>query len=240
MRTVHGQPPTATGRHHGLAWARFDPDASRTPHGAVVILHGADSVKENQFDFARAAAHAGLVAIGFDARGHGETGGELGGGALDDIAAMADLARAAAGGAHARLALRGSSMGGYLALVAAAPARADAVVAICPPDGELLRRGLQEPGRFAFACDRPAVTALLDRHDVRDAVAALAVPLLLMHAAGDLSVPVEHSRELAALAQDARYVELPGGHHQSVQHDAELLGVSVRFLARSLRAAAAG
>lgn len=239
MRTVHGQPPSATGRHRGLAWARFDPARGRVPVGAVVILHGADSVKENQFDFARAAAHAGLVAVGFDARGHGETGGELGADVLDDVAAMADLARTAAGGEHAPLALRGSSMGGYLALVSATGVGADAVVAICPPAGELLRRGLDEPGRFGFACDREGVAAVLDAHDVGKAVGALDVPLLLMHAAGDLSVPVEHSRELARRARQARYVEMPGGHHQSVQHDAELLGVSVRFLARALRAAGA-
>lgn len=237
MRIVHGQPPTATGRHHGLAWARFDP--ARPPLGAVVILHGADSVKENQFDFARASAAAGLVALGFDARGHGETGGVLGDSALDDVAAMAALARSAVGDARSPLALRGSSMGGYLALVAAGPVAADAVVAICPPSGEGIRRGLAEPGRFAFAADRPALTALVERHDLREAVRVLDVPLLLMHAAGDLQVPVQQSRELAALAPRAKYVEMPGGHHRSVQHDGELLGVSVRFLARALRAPAA-
>jgi hypothetical protein len=42
-------------------------------------------------------------------------------------------------------------------------------------------------------------------------------------------------RELAAAAPDCRYVEVPGGHHRSVQHDAELTGVSVRFVLRALR-----
>lgn len=237
MRVVHGQPPSATGTHHGLAWARFDPP--RPPDGAVLVLHGADSVKENQFDFARAASIAGLVAVCFDARGHGDTGGVLGDGVLDDVAAMADLARGALGPDGGPLALRGSSMGGYLALVCAGPVRADAVVAICPPSADGLRRGLADPDRFAFAADRPALDALVARHEVTDAVRALRVPLMLMHASGDLQVPVEHSRELAELAPDASYVELPGGHHQSVQHDGELLGVSVRFLARALRRARA-
>lgn len=238
MRVVHGQPPTTTGTHHGLAWARFDPDPARPVLGAVVILHGADSVKENQFDFARAASLAGLVALGFDARGHGDTGGALDGRAVDDVAAMADLARAAGGGALP-LALRGSSMGGYLALVSAGVVGADAVVAICPAGVEGLRRGLTEPDRFAFARDQPALEALLDRHPLEEAVRALDVPLLLMHARGDLSVPVEQSAELARVAPQCRFVEMPGGHHQSVQHDQELLGVSVRFLSRSLRAAGA-
>ncbi|MCW3039880.1 MAG: lysophospholipase, partial [Solirubrobacterales bacterium] len=157
----------------------------------------------------------------------------------DDVAAMADLARAAAGGNDARLALRGSSMGGYLALVTAGAIRADAVVAICPAGPEQLQRGLAEPGRFGFARDTAALSALLGRHDLHEAVRTLHAPLLLMHARGDLQVPVEQSQELAALAPDGRLVEMPGGHHQSVQHDGELLGVSVRFLTRALRAAAA-
>ncbi|MCW2958956.1 MAG: lysophospholipase [Solirubrobacterales bacterium] len=236
MRIVHGQPPTATGTHHGLAWASFAPRG--TPHGAVLVLHGADSVKENQFDFARAAAAAGLLAVGFDARGHGASGGELGDGAVDDVVAMAQFARSLSGGQATPLGLRGSSMGGFFALACAEAAGADAVVAICPAGGEHLRAGLTA-GRFAFACDRAALAALLDAHDVHDAVRRLDVPLLLLHARGDLQIPVEHSQELAAVAPQCRYVELPGGHHQSIQHDAELLGVSVRFLARALKAGGA-
>jgi alpha-beta hydrolase superfamily lysophospholipase len=238
MRIVHGQPPTATGTHHGLAWAAFEPQGA--VHGAVLILHGADSVKENQFDFARAAALAGLLAVSFDARGHGASGGELGGGAIDDVVAMADLARALAGGPRAPLGLRGSSMGGYFVLTSAAVARADAVVAICPAGAEHLQAGLQAADRFAFGRDQPALEALLCGHDAHDAARDLDVPLLLLHARGDVQIPVEHSRELAALAAQCRYVEMPGGHHQSIQHDGELLGVTVRFLARALKAAAAG
>ena len=239
MRVVHGQPPSATGTHHGLAWARFDPPA--VVHGAVVVLHGADSVKENGFDFARAAALAGLVAVGFDARGHGRSDGALADGAIDDVVAMADLARGfAGGGGSVPVGLRGSSMGGYFALCAAAPAGADAVVAICPAGAAHLRAGLVAGDRFAFARDEEALLGLLSRHDTHDAVRALDVPLLLLHARGDLQIPVEHSQELAALARHGRYVEMPGGHHRSIQHDGELLGMSVRFVARTLRAAGAG
>lgn len=236
MRVVHGQPPTSTGVHHGLAWAAFAPPRGRT-HGAVLVLHGADSVKENQFDFARAASLAGLLAVGFDARGHGRSEGELSDGAIDDVAAMADLARGMVAGRATPLALRGSSMGGYLALVAAGAVGAAAVVAICPAGAEHLRRGLEDDGHFAFARDDGALLSLLERHDVHAAARALDVPLLLLHARGDLQIPVEHSRALAAVAPRCRYVEMPGGHHQSIQHDGELLGTSVRFLSRALKAA---
>ena len=58
----------------------------------------------------------------------------------------------------------------------------------------------------------------------------LDVPLLLLHAEGDEQVPVEHSRELAALAPNARLLAVPGGHHRSIQHDGELQGESLRFV----------
>lgn len=237
MRIVHGLPPTASGTHHGLAWTSFAPKG--TLRGVVLVLHGADSVKENQFDFARAAATAGLLAVGFDARGHGASGGAMGASAIDDVVAMADVARSMGGDPRTPLGLRGSSMGGFFALACARAARADAVVAICPAGGAQLRAGL-ESGRFAFACDREALADLLGGHDLHADVLRLDLPLLLMHARGDLQVPVEHSQELAALAPQCRYVEMPGGHHQSIQHDAELLGVSVRFLARTLQAAGGG
>ena len=230
MRVVHGQPPSATGRHHGLAWARFDPP--RPPDGAVVVLHGADSVKENQFDFARAASIAGLVAVCFDARGHGDTGGVLGDGVMDDVAAMADLARGALGPDGGPLALRGSSMGGYLAILAAARLRARAVVAICPASSDGLWRGLRG-GELDFPADVRSLEAFLAEHPLEPVVERLEVPLLLLHAEGDERVPVAHSRELARIAPRAELLVTPGGHHRSIQHDGELQGESLRFIVRA-------
>jgi pimeloyl-ACP methyl ester carboxylesterase len=234
MRTVRAQPPVETGEDDGLAWARFAP-AGTDPAGGVVVLHGADSRKENHYDFARACAAGGLAALVFDARGHGESPGPLDGRLLDDVAAMADLLRERAG--VERIGLRGSSMGGYLALAAAAPARAAAVVAICPASAVGLSVGVRGR-RFAFAADRDALVALLGAHDEVDAARALdaaGVPLLLLHAEGDEVVPVELSRSLHAAAPSSKLVVVPGGHHRSVQHDAELQGEAVRFLARALR-----
>jgi len=97
---------------------------------AVLIVPGYGSRKENHRDFGEALRAAGMGAMAVDLRGHGETGGALDGGVLDDVAACLD-ALAAAG--HAPLGIRGSSMGGMLALHAAArDPRVRAVVAICP------------------------------------------------------------------------------------------------------------
>jgi fermentation-respiration switch protein FrsA (DUF1100 family) len=126
-------------------------------------------------------------------------------------------------------------MGGYLALAAAPRLHARAVVAICPAAAEQLRRGLRR-GEFEFRADEPALDRLLAANDELGAVATLDAALLLLHAEGDERVPVEHSRELFAAARtpDKRLIAVPGGHHRSVQHDAELQAFSVRFILRAL------
>ena len=115
---------------------------------------------------------------------------------------------------------------------------AAAVVAICPAGGESLRRGLAD-GRFTFDADPPALDRFLAAHDVDAAASELEVPVLLLHAEGDERVPVEQSRELAALLRSprSRLIAVPGGHHRSVQHDAELQAVSLRFIEQALEEA---
>jgi alpha-beta hydrolase superfamily lysophospholipase len=235
-RTITPELPSEIGVHDGLAYSLWLPE---NPLGGVVVLHGAGSCKENHHDFARAALAADLAAITFDQRGHGDSEGAMDGRALADVVQMASLLRSRIAGERddAPIALRGSSMGGYLALVSAAAARAAAVVAVCPASAEGLRRGLAQR-RFTFQADEPALDAFLAAHDPRDAIVSLKqdVPVLLLHADGDEQVPVEHSRELATFmrAPRSRLIVVPGGHHRSVQHDPDLQAVSLRFIARGL------
>jgi uncharacterized protein len=226
MRTIHVEPPTELGTRDGLAYALFLPASDSA--GGVVMLHGAGSQKENQFDVARALRAAGVASVCFDQHGHGESDGALGASALDDVATMAALLP------PGPIALRGSSMGGFMALMASTRLDVAAVVAICPASGELLARGLRG-GRFSFRADHDAMHALLSTADEPAAAAALGERLLLMHAEGDEQVPISVSRELHAAAPGSRLVAVPGGHHRSIQHDAELTAVAVRFLTRALR-----
>jgi pimeloyl-ACP methyl ester carboxylesterase len=223
VRTVDVEPPARTGTADGLAFALFLPRSA--PAGGVVLVHGADSRKENHFDVARALRSAGLAVVAYDQRGHGDSEGALGAGVLDDVGAMAALLP------PAPLALRGSSLGGFVVLAAGARLGAAAVVAICPPSAEQLARGLRTPGRFGFRADRPALGALLEQVDLEADAAVLGERLLLLHAEADETVPVEHSRALHAAAPGSRLVAVPGGHHRSVQHDPELQALSVRFIA---------
>jgi pimeloyl-ACP methyl ester carboxylesterase len=215
------------GFHEGLAYLRVAPRG--TPRGGVVILHGAGSCKENHLDFAHLCARDGLAAIVFDQRGHGASEGALGARALDDVALIAGLLPAGP------LMLRGSSMGGFVALAAAARAGARAVVAICPASGAHLLAGLRA-GLLGFRADAPALEAALGAVDLPAAARALGADLLLLHAEGDDRVPVAHSEALHAAAAGSSFIRVPGGDHQSIQHDAGLQARAVRFLAQ--RAAA--
>jgi len=212
--------------HSAFALAHLLDMPEGEPWGGLVILHGAGSRKENHADMAAAATAAGLATVRYDMRGHGATGGLLDGRALDDVAAAAALLPDGL-----PFALRGSSMGGYLALVAAARAAASAVVAICPAPAPLLAGGLRT-GRLEVAADTAAFEALLAAHPLADAVAALALPLLVQHAAGDEQVPVAGSRALAPLMRHpaSRVDVRPGGDHRSVQHDPDAQAAALEWL----------
>jgi uncharacterized protein len=233
MRYGTPAPPAELGERDGLAYSLWLPDAD--PWAGVVILHGAGSCKESHHDFARAARSAGLSAVCFDQRGHGATGGELDGRALADVATIAGLL------GDVPLVLRGSSMGGYLAIVAATSVGARAVIGVCPASSDGLWRGLRS-GELEFPADIPSLKALLAEHPLDAAVEQLQAPLLVMHAEGDEQVPVANSRALARRFRDPRseLVVVPGGHHRSVQHDAELQGHSLRWLRGALSGREAG
>ena len=228
--------PRELGTADGLAFSLWTPPGDEPPRGGIVILHGAGSGQESHYDFARAALAAGFAAIAFDQRGHGASRGAMDARVLDDVAAVADLLRTRIGQPELPIALRGSSMGGYLAIVAAPRVGAQAVVAICPASAEALRRGLAS-GRLAFDADLGALERFLSAHDLAQAATTLTIPLLLLHAEGDEQVPVEQSQELAQLvtSEGSRLVTVRGGHHRSVQHDPELQAISLRWLEDALR-----
>jgi pimeloyl-ACP methyl ester carboxylesterase len=223
--------PSDAGTLDGLAWTLWLPAGAAW--AGVTIVHGAGSSKESHHDFARVVRDAGAAAVCLDLRGHGESDGALGGRAVEDVAAVAGLLPEGV-----PRVLRGSSMGGYLAILAAERTGAAAVVAICPAGAGQLLRGLRG-GDFEFRADRPALEAFLAEHPLEAAVERLDTPLLLLHAEGDERVPAAHSRALAAVARQAKLVIVPGGHHRSVQHDAELQGLALRWLRRALAPGAA-
>lgn len=205
----------------------------------MVVVHGAGSSKENHADFARACAAAGWAALAYDQRGHGDSGDEMSPRVIGDLARMARFLAGQEGVDPSRVCVRGSSMGGFVAIHAAATSEAIAgVIAICPAGEEHLIRGLRERTlEFrAGGLARADLEAWLREHDLREAVELLAAkPLLLIHATGDERIPSEWSAELhERSSQPSKLILLPGGHHRSAQHDAELQGLALRWIERQL------
>jgi alpha-beta hydrolase superfamily lysophospholipase len=233
-------PRTATDRgvHEGRPYELWLPDAD-PPFPGLLILHGAGSRKENHADFARAASGYGWAALAFDQRGHGESDDEMSPAAFGDVTRMARFLAATDGVDASRVCVRGSSMGGWLAIHCAATSDFIAgAIAICPAGEQGLLRSLRR-GELEMRADVGALEAWVPEHDVRDAVELMGgKPLILIHARGDETIPYTWSEELYERAAEPRkLIVIPGGHHRSAQHDPELHGVALRWLERELRAA---
>ena len=230
--------PDREGTHRGLAYALWLPDDDPDqPHPGVVVIHGAGSRKENHADFARLATANGWAALTFDLPGHGASEPVFTGLAIEDVIAMGDLLAVQPGVDGDRVALRGSSLGGFLALCAAAAAPQIAgVIAICPASEDHLARGVRQ-GRFEMRVGAPLdLEAWLAAQDVGEAVERIAGrPLMLMHAEGDTQIPSEHTEDLFERAGEPRKLVIAaGGAHTTVQHDPELQATALRWVEREL------
>ncbi|MDQ3648118.1 MAG: lysophospholipase [Actinomycetota bacterium] len=226
----HAPPaPPELGTRDGLSYALFRPEGD--PPAGVVIVHGAGSAKESHFDFARNLRGAGLLALAYDVRGHGRSAGEFGPTAFGDVLSMCDLVRE-----HApAVSIRGSSLGGWQAIHAAAlDSSIAAVVALCPAHEERLLGMLRSPDEvYEMRVDRELAARWIAEQDIFAAVTKLAprTGLLLLHAQGDEQIPYTVSEELyAAALEPKRLVVVPGGHHRSLQHDMEIQDLSRRFV----------
>ena len=151
--------PDREGRHEGLAYTLWLPVQTGATAPGVVIVHGAGSRKENHADFARLATAAGWAALTFDLPGHGASDGAMSGDAIDDVVRMAHLLSEQEGIDPRRVAVRGSSLGGFLAISAAA--RAGEILAaekaafgrlMTLEMGKLIAAAEQEADKCALAC----------------------------------------------------------------------------------------
>ena len=71
--------------------------------------------------------------------------------------------------------------------------------------------------------------------DVRRVLPTIRVPTLVLHRTGDMIVPVEHGRYLAAQIPGAKYVELPGGDHFWFDGDSETIVAEVQEFITGVR-----
>jgi len=230
-----------------LAGLLFVPKAAtpQQPMPAVLILHGLGSKKESHAAFAQYLAERGFVSLVMDLRGHGDSAGVLDDHVLDDVHAAISYLASRPEVDGARLAVRGSSMGAYLGIHAAAENPAiQAVVAIAPATEEILLAALAQtkPGRKVVdltqgaRIQRTAVTNFLRARRVADAVRKISPrPLLFIQCRDDELVPATSTERLFALAGEPKsLIMIDGGHHRFAQQDGTIHRHTAEWLAQSL------
>jgi pimeloyl-ACP methyl ester carboxylesterase len=221
------------------------------PKGTVVLLHGIPSVLPDApgtpgyREFAKTIAAAGWNAAWADMRAVRNSPGFFSiEGWVRDVAAIADVAR---GLGSDRLILVGSSAGGAVA----AEAIARGVVA----DGLALLGTPASWVSFAASPDfavrlitRDAGMALSDDAlsdpsewaaefadvETERAVAALEIPILIVHGTADDVVPVEHADRIAKNARDAETTIIPGASHR-LRHEPEAVDALLEWLEKQAK-----
>ncbi len=237
-----------------LAWSRT-PGCGPT----VVFLPGfaSDMTGAKATALAAACAADGTAMLRFDYSGHGASGGQFTDGGIgqwraDALAAIDQLTQGP-------LLLVGSSMGGWIALLAALarPSRVAGLVgvaaapdfterlmwqAMAPAERDALRRDGYIDIPSAYGAPTRITHALVAegrRHLLLDARIALACPVRLLHGQRDPDVPWEMSLRLAErLESDDVQLTLikDGDHRLSRPQDLDLLCRTVRLLGGEHRA----
>ncbi|MBI3179808.1 MAG: alpha/beta fold hydrolase [Deltaproteobacteria bacterium] len=199
------------------------------PNGrAVVTCHGMLSDKESHKHrmLCDILAKSGLACMRFDFAGRGESDGRLFdlsySHQVEDL--QAAISMLASRGVE-RFGLFGSSMGGAVALLAAARDERIVAVATLAAVGHPAAIAERHP-READAWQRIGHIdteaghigrGLLDdalQHDVLAAVGVLRAPVLVLHGEGDDVVPVSDGHDIAASARQACLEIVPGADHR--------------------------
>lgn len=233
--TVTLRSPQDTDLH---AWWIERPDADGTPAPTVLVVHGYASHSGDLLPAARLLHDAGLNVLLIDLRGHGRSetppsfvpppmlSGDVGV-ALDWLHDRSDVDG---------VALLGHSMGGMIAVLAAAE-RADvaAVVTVSAVADPTL-------GRIAFwpgFVNRAFLSAVGRRRGVDpdrlfaiNRIGDVEAPVLLIHGGSDRVVPVAHSHALKAARPDAELIVVPGAGHTQLDRFAPAFRTAIRFLRR--------
>jgi uncharacterized protein len=217
-----------------LAAHLYLPDVEGDWSPAIIQCHGFGSRKENHSDFGQQAAAAGFVTLIMDLRGHGESEGELDANIFNDVAAAQQYLHTRPEVNPMSIAIRGSSLGGWLAIHTAAHLRdLSPVVAYCPANELTLTLLMEEVALVQRGHTSPMVPENPPRVNVNSMTQLLYQlntlkaarrihprPFLLVHSEGDEVIPAHMSQRLYDTVEEPRTLWLlPGGDHRSAQHD---------------------
>jgi fermentation-respiration switch protein FrsA (DUF1100 family) len=198
--------------------------------GAVILLHGLGDTRIGMTAEARFLLEAGYAVLLPDARGHGESGGQVisyGVREAEDVRRWSDWLLARVPGA--RLYGLGASMGAAVLLQSlAVEPHFRAVVAECPFVNfrQIALHRLHQRSRvpapllepvvlLSFAYARARYGVNLWSVSPAAVVRSTTVPILFIHGTEDTSIPVRHSRVLHALNPATRLWEVAGAAHVS-------------------------
>ena len=219
--------------------------SAQKPAPAVIVCHGLGSKKENHLTFTEYMAEQGFASLAFDWRGHGESAGNLDDHTLDDVTAAIVYLSRRPDVDKARLAIRATSMGAYMALQAAAlDTRLKAVVAIAPATEEVVRMGAApvKAGKDAIDYARGAriqrkpIMAWLEKQDILNAVPKIAPrAVMFVHCKGDEVIPYQSTERLyAAAGEPKKLLLLEDGHHRFAQQDGTVSRLTMEWLREAL------
>lgn len=217
-----------------LAAHLYLPEAKSEWSPGLLVCPGFGSTKERHADFGAMAAQAGFATLVLDLRGHGESAGQVDANIFNDVAAGVLFLQNRPEVNPMSIAIRGSSMGGWLAIHTAAHLKdVSPVAAYCPPNEMMLMTLLEEVALVQRGHTSPVITytpprvnvnsmmQLLYRVDLARAARRLGPrPLLLVHCEGDQEVPVHISQRLYDEVREPKTLWLlPDCDHNFAQHD---------------------
>jgi 2,6-dihydroxypseudooxynicotine hydrolase len=212
----------------------------------VIMVNGADSVKEEYHNWAREFVRRGLSVLTFDGPGQGEMLGRL---PMrpeaweEPIAAAIDALEAGGRVDSRRIGIWGSSMGGFLALRASAfEPRISAAVSsggffdfrdyrYWPLSTQL--NVMEDLGVPTLAEARRYVE---ERCSLAGVVDKIEAPYLVIHGARDELVSVEEARLMVG-GPGGEIVVLEDGFHTCTNHNARLVPLMCDWMAQRLKAA---
>jgi alpha-beta hydrolase superfamily lysophospholipase len=190
------------------------------PRGTLIYLHGVADNRGSSVGIAEHFVPMGFDVVAYDSRAHGDSGGDA---CTYGYYEKQDLARVVDRLPHKPIVVMGTSMGGAVALQAAAQdPRVAAVIAVAPFSD--LRTAATERAPF-FASRRNLEDAFrlaeeggrfrVDEVSPLAAAPLIRAPVLLIHGDHDTETPHAHSeRILAALGGPKRLVTIANGGHR--------------------------
>lgn len=214
-----GPPPGRTPADAGLEFRELELATSdgvrlhawlleaRAPRGVVLVCHGNAGSIEQRIEHGSAFVSMGWSVLLFDYRGYGRsTGSPSEEGTYRDAEAAYDWLVGAGGQSGARIVVYGESLGAGVAIELARRRPVDGVVA------ESAFTSLADLGAEVYPI-LPVRWLVRHRYRNLEKVAALRVPLLVIHSPQDEIVPVAHGTRLFEAAREPRSLLLTEGGH---------------------------